>query len=692
MMKSYLRYEPGKVMGIITSPSSNVAYDCSGNLAVTAGVQDVNIWNLRQGQQIASLKAEEPGYPYTTSGEVRSLATSPDQSSVAAGYSSGDIRIFDFIKQNVIATLRGHRSEVLCLFYETAAPSSSSSLSSSSTYLLSGGADTDIYIWDTVSFTGLCCLRGHKGPITQLLSLTRAQQRLVVSASKDTLLKVWDVDTRTCIQTIVGHRSEIWSMVRYRDRIVTGSGDEWLRFYRLNEAGEEGAGVLLDDSETVLELYGTVLRSRRDGTQAAGKSKCMLLCVNAVANVLACVGDNKVVDFFKLRSQEEVAKKLKRRQKRQREKSGKGKGAWEAGDDEGGEEEADEELDERGVEEDGGEESSEVAALTDELEHMCSHRCSSKIRGFAFSPVPPKATSRDVQGGSIRDKFLLSTAENSLEMYGLDYNAGVEKDKIVTKASVLDLHGHRSDVRACSVSDDGLTLVSASSEGVKTWSTSSHQCLHSAALGYAICVAFIPGGRYVAAGTKLGEVKIVDTTTGTVTSIDDAHEGPIWSLAVRPDGAAFMTGGADKMVRFWDLTAAEKGGAVGCVLNRQLQMTHDVLCVAYSSSRKADALMIAIGQLDCTTKLFYDDSLKFFLSLYGHKLPVMCVDVSYDSKICVTGSADKTIKIWGLDFGDCHRSLIGHTDSVTCIKFQPQTHYFFSGGKDGVVKYWDADR
>lgn len=77
---------------------------------------------------------------------------------------------------------------------------------------------------------------------------------------------------------------------------------------------------------------------------------------------------------------------------------------------------------------------------------------------------------------------------------------------------------------------------------------------------------------------------------------------------------------------------------------------------------------------------------------YGHKLSVMCLDISYDGNILISGSVDKTIKIWGLDFGDCHRSLLGHEDSVTAVRFQPETHYFFSASKDGVVKYWDADR
>ena len=71
-----------------------------------------------------------------------------------------------------------------------------------------------------------------------------------------------------------------------------------------------------------------------------------------------------------------------------------------------------------------------------------------------------------------------------------------------------------------------------------------------------------------------------------------------------------------------------------------------------------------VALLDSTVKVFHDDSLKFFLSLYGHKLPVMSMDISDDGALLATGSADKTVKIWGLDFGDCHRSLLAHDDSI----------------------------
>ena len=41
MMKSYLRYEPSHSFGVICSPSSNATFDFSGNLILTAAVEDV---------------------------------------------------------------------------------------------------------------------------------------------------------------------------------------------------------------------------------------------------------------------------------------------------------------------------------------------------------------------------------------------------------------------------------------------------------------------------------------------------------------------------------------------------------------------------------------------------------------------------------------------------------------------------
>ena len=48
-------------------------------------------------------------------------------------------------------------------------------------------------------------------------------------------------------------------------------------------------------------------------------------------------------------------------------------------------------------------------------------------------------------------------------------------------------------------------------------------------------------------------------------------------------------------------------------------MTDDVLAVKYSP----DGRFLAVSLLDSTVKVFFQDSLKFFLSLYGHKVSLL---------------------------------------------------------------------
>ncbi|RLN40215.1 WD repeat-containing protein 3 [Panicum miliaceum] len=162
------------------------------------------------------------------------------------------------------------------------------------------------------------------------------------------------------------------------------------------------------------------------------------------------------------------------------------------------------------------------------------------------------------------------------------------------------------------------------------------------------------------------------------------------------DGTAgaqgFVTGSADHDVKFWEYQEVQKPDNDSKQLTvtnvRTLKMTEDVLAVSISPQGKH----IAVALLNCYVKVYHMDTLKHFLSLYGHKLPVLCMDISSDGALIVTGSADKNLKIWGMDFGDCHRSLFAHSDSVMDVKFVYRTHYMFSVGKDRTVKYWDADK
>ena len=165
----------------------------------------------------------------------------------------------------------------------------------------------------------------------------------------------------------------------------------------------------------------------------------------------------------------------------------------------------------------------------------------------------------------------------------------------------------------------------------------------------------------------------------------------MWSLAPLPNGKGFVSGSADKTLKFWHWTTtqAETGPAMLSIkLATSVNTGQDVVCVRVSP----DGSLVAASLINMVIKVFYLDTMKWFIDLYGHKLPALALDISSDNTLLVSGSADKNIKIWGLDFGDCHKSLFAHQDSVMAVAFVPRTHYVFTVGKDRMLKYWDADK
>ena len=119
-------------------------------------------------------------------------------------------------------------------------------------------------------------------------------------------------------------------------------------------------------------------------------------------------------------------------------------------------------------------------------------------------------------------------------------------------------------------------------------------------------------------GTKEGKIELFDVASGELLESVDAHTAELWSLCIRPDQRGFVTGGADKELKFWDfdLKKDQSQRRLTIVHKKTVQMGDDVLCVVYSKDQK----FLAASLLDNTVKIFYADTMNFFLSLYGHKV------------------------------------------------------------------------
>jgi U3 small nucleolar RNA-associated protein 12 len=67
--------------------------------------------------------------------------------------------------------------------------------------------------------------------VTDLLFLENCKK--LVSSSKDTNVRVWDLDTQSCVQRVVSNRSAVWSLDAdpLERHLVIGSADPELRVY-----------------------------------------------------------------------------------------------------------------------------------------------------------------------------------------------------------------------------------------------------------------------------------------------------------------------------------------------------------------------------------------------------------------------------------------------------------------------------
>ncbi|CAO1633213.1 unnamed protein product [Jaminaea pallidilutea] len=743
MVRSYLRHEPTAAFGVVCSNAARSVLDADGKTAYVAALEDVLVWDVRRGEQLAMWHETGQRSPVTA---LSRCAAPTALNLFAVGHEDGSVRIWDADTNAAILTFHGHRRAITALAFDP-----------QGMRLASASQDTTVILWDLVSETGLYRLKGHRDAITDLAFLEQpsaesgpstsavpdvpddrsGNANYLLSTAKDGLLKLWDLSLQHCVETVVPGKGELWSVAALPGQpqsgedslVLTGSAEGEVRAWALSaEALAAGLEALTSNPATGNE---TTVASRLfqpvGQVEVASKRRVTQMSFGggtpSSPAYLALSSSDRSVQVFRIREEEEMRKKMARRKRRQKEKERDKGGKAPNGKADNADGDA------------YGDEEEEAVTWVDRIvSHTIVRPESGRIRSFAWPSKTADRSRRQGQSGAV--PLLCATNANSLEVYNVPAppknkaekkSAGVEPQLSCS----LDLPGHRSAVRALGMSSDDSLLASADSQSsLKIWNVKTGRCIRTMPCGYALTLSWLPGDRYVIVGCKDGSIITYDVPAGEVVeSIQKAHDGPVWSIALHPNGMQCVSASADKNVKFWEFEMratgdnvangndeenddkeAEEGAPqrpaarqqLGLAHTRTLKMTDDVLFARFSPR---DGRLLALSLLDNTVKVFYSDSLKFFLSLYGHKLPVLSLDISGDDKLCVTCSADKNVKIWGLDYGDCHRSLFAHQDSIMSVAFERgvqggglmggregDSHRFWTIGKDGLVKHWDGDR
>ncbi|KAK3046606.1 beta transducin [Extremus antarcticus] len=688
MVRSYRKYEPTQTFGTVCTGTSNCVWTPSTSSARSTGAgrayvganEDVLGWDIKTGEPLSRWHDTD------NRSEVTCLSQCDAQPDLfAAGYSDGSIRIWDALSGQVVVSFNGHRSAVTYLRFDR-----------EGSRLASGSRDTDIILWNLLSEQAEFRLRGHKDQITGLEFLrTRVgasrqsphtdeaidvgqsesdeeyEEQYLISTSKDALVKIWDLTSPHCLETHVAQTNgECWSLGLSPDSAgcITAGNDGELKVWRLD------LDALAGRSQTGSNKHQDILQSRgilrRQGTE-----RTTGVSFHPKQDHIAIHGSESAVELWRIRAADEVHRHMQRKRRRRREKA--------AAADEPLKTEADDVVDEPEVN-----------------DIFVSHvivRTGGRLGSVDW--ITGK--------GSKELQLLVATSNNQIETYTVTSHRQQQKTATreqpdYNRALSVEIPGHRAAVRTLALSSDDRMLLSASNKQLKIWNTKTRSCLRTLECGQALCSTFLPGDRIVLVGTKEGDLEMWDISTSSLIERLKAHDGAVWTLAVHPDGKSIVTGSADKSAKFWkfDVVEEEIPGTRRTTQRlqlkqiRQLKVADEILSVAFSPDQR----LLALSTLDNTVKIFFVDSLKLFLTLYGHKLPVLNLSISSDSKLITTCSADKNVRIWGLDFGDCHKAFFAHNDSVMAVSFIPhpmeqdEKHIIFSASKDGVVKTWDGDK
>ena len=143
----------------------------------------IKIWDIETGAIIRTLRGHESG--------IRCLQF--DDNKLISGSLDRSLKVWNWRTGECISTYTGHSDGVISLHFD-------------STILASGSIDTTIKIWNFEDKSTFL-LRGHTDWVNAVK--VDSASRTVFSASDDCTVRLWDLDTKSCIKVFEGHVGQV---------------------------------------------------------------------------------------------------------------------------------------------------------------------------------------------------------------------------------------------------------------------------------------------------------------------------------------------------------------------------------------------------------------------------------------------------------------------------------------------------
>ena len=281
------------------------------------------------------------------------------------------------------------------------------------------------------------------------------------------------------------------------------------------------------------------------------------------------------------------------------------------------------------------------------------------------------------------------------------------------------LTGHEGRVFAVAFAPDGSTLATAGEDGAaRIWDLAGGVTRHVLEHPFRVNgVAWVDGGRRLATASGDGVVRVWNAADGRAAERLLGHTAPAWSIASAGTSAWVVTGGADGIVRLWDvdrrvgpvMPCGDRVLAVACSPDGTAIAT----ALASSTVRLWDARTLEAGPLlrkavgrvndvrftpDSATVVGAcdDGSVQLWDRATGHRREwlkphdrrVYAVDVSRDGALIATASEDGTARVWSLATAAPVGEPRRHGRRVLGVAIAPAGDLLATAGDDRSARLW----
>jgi WD40 repeat protein len=211
-------------------PMFAVAFSPDGRHLVTGGeTQTVQVWDSQTGDLVGTLGKHDR--------KIQGLAFSPDGRHLASASGDGAVKIWDWDAtrlgetQEARRTLRARAPEFGFIL----------AFSRDGRRLVAGGEKNTVKIWDVETDEELQSLPGHRGDVWAAAFSPDPGGQWVASAGEDSTVKVWDSQTGALVRSFRGHMGPVNALAFSPDGkfLVSGSRDGTVKVWDVTFLGKK---------------------------------------------------------------------------------------------------------------------------------------------------------------------------------------------------------------------------------------------------------------------------------------------------------------------------------------------------------------------------------------------------------------------------------------------------------------------